>query len=246
MIRFLLLMILFCLGLAGAAVWKGQMHHLRLAVPDSLPGWTAPLPDDAGVLSGRMKLAAHRALPATELSWQAVLPTAEGMLWDLRLKGRGIDLTAELLLPWWPEKAVIRGGDGAVDLAAVTGSVLEGLIALDGIDGEIAGLTGAQRISGTLAARARGLSLDGAALGGGPVTGQLGEDGHWSLGLQLSGGLSDGEAQIDGQLPKLSGLLTAAIADAGALPPKARRALDAVSTPEGGGLRIELPLRWGR
>ena len=71
MIRFLFWLLVFAMGLAAAVVWKGEMHHLRRAVPEGLPDWTAPIADEAGVLQGRAVLPVAEGLPAMELLWSA-------------------------------------------------------------------------------------------------------------------------------------------------------------------------------
>ena len=135
MIRLLFLIVVFVLGLAGAVVFMGQMHHLRLAVPDRLPGWSAQIAEDAGLTRGTMELPATPHLPATVLSWRAVTPDADGWHWQLRLTGPGIALAARLTLPLWPERADIGDGSGSVDMAAIKGLPVDvaGLLTLEAL-----------------------------------------------------------------------------------------------------------------
>lgn len=242
MIRFLGLLLIFCAGLAGAAVWLGQMHHLRRAVPEGLPAWTMGISDNSGVRQGEMTLAAQDALPPLTLGWAAKPPTAEGMRWDLRLTGEGVDVDAELLLPFWPDRALIRNGGGGVLLADLPGSSADGLIALTGLTGQVADLWRAPQPSGILTAEARRLSAEGTSLGGGPITGAMDASGTWQIDTTLSGGVSAIEGRISGTLTDASGLLDVTVANPAALPRATRRVLSALGTTQGTALRLTLPL----
>ena len=242
MIRLLGFLVLFAVGLAAAVFWQGQMHHLRRAVPDDLPGWTQALPGDAGMRVGQMALPAQGRVPAMALHWAAKAPGADGLLWDLRLSGQGVDLRAELLLPWWPDRVVLRGGGGAVDLAVVSDGAVTGLVALQSIAAEMTDLANARVISGTVVAQAKAISVEGEALGSGPVSGQLQADGAWLAEIALTGGLSPVVGQIDGTLTGRFATLDVTVADPAALPAQARDAIQAVGKPVSGGLQVVLPI----
>jgi len=242
MIRLLGFLLIFGIGLAGAAVWYGQMHHLRRALPDNLPVWTAEISDISGLRQGRMTRAEQGILPAISLIWTARTPTAEGLLWDLQLTGEGIDLRVELLLPYWPGKALIRNGSGTVALANLPGSNAEGLVTLTALTGEVTDLFGTAQPRGGLRAEAKGISVDGTRLGAGPITGELDASGVWQAEAALSGGVSAINGRISGALPDAHGVLEVTIADASALPQATRRALSRFGTAQGDGLRLTLPL----
>ena len=163
-------------------------------------------------------------------------------MWDLRLTGRGIDLEAELLLPYWPGKAIIRKGAGSVLLADLAGPGIGGLLAVSALDGAISDLFGTPTPTATLSAEARGIAIDGTALGAGPVDGALRGTGEWQANLALTGGVSPVQGRISGALPGLAGLIEVTIAEVSALPAATRQTLSAIGVAEAGGLRLRLPL----
>jgi hypothetical protein len=241
MIRFLLILPVFLGGLGAAGLWLGQMHHLRLALPDGLPGWTDGVTDRSGARQGEMLLPAEGPRPELRLDWTARGLGAEGALWDLRLSGEGVEIGAEMVLPWWPDRVLLRDGRGTVALAG-RAEGLAGIVALTGLTAELHGSSPGD-LSGTMTAEARGIALGDAALGAGPVTGRIAA-GQWALEGALSGGLSPGTAQATGDLAARSGELVLVVEDAAALPAQARRALGALGQEEGAALRVELPLFW--
>lgn len=242
MIRFLGLLLIFCLGLTGAAAWHGEMHHLRRAVPEYLPGWSDMISDDARILHGQLDWPAHGQVPAMTLAWAAGAPGVDGLRWDLRLTGQGIDIKSELLLPYWPDRVVVRGSKGAVNLAALSDDAGQGLVAVQALDGEVTDLLGARRATGTLTAEAKRVAVEGEDLGSGPILGRLDADGTWQANITLTGGLSDVQGTIKGAFGAGLAQLEAAIADATALPDPLRGVLEAVGTAEGDGIRINLPI----
>lgn len=245
MIRFLGLLLIFAVGLAAAAVWYGQMHHLRRAVPDGLPVWAAEISDTSGLRQGQMLRAAQGVLPAVLLTWTARPPTAEGLLWDVQLTGEGIDIQAELLLAYWPDKMLIRNGAGTVALAKLPGSNAEGLVTLTALTGEVADLFGTAQPSGTLTAEAKGIAVDGTRLGAGPITGAIDASGVWQAEVALAGGVSAIDGRISGALPGTDAVLEVTIADASALPAATQQALSRFGTAQGAGLRLTLPFSLG-
>jgi len=238
MLRFLFLILLFVVGLAAAAVWQGEMHHLRRAVPDYLPGWTGDIADDAGVREGQMILPSQGQTPKLTLRWTAKMPGADGFLWDVQLAGQGVDLRAELLLPWLPTRAFLRSGAGAVDLAEVSGGAVTGLIALQALDVEIDDLTGVRRPTGSAKGQAKAVTVQGEELGNGPVAARLEPDGSWQADVSMTEGISPLTGQLSGNLQTAIGQLDVTIADASVLP----TSLQSIGMAEGDGLRISLPV----
>lgn len=246
MIRALGLLLLFAVGLAAAALWSGQMHHLRRALPDQLPGWSVTIADDAGLRAGQAEWPAAGNRPAIKLAWIVKAPGAEGLLWDLRATGQGIDIQSELLLPYWPVKAIIRNGSGGVDLeqwpAQSADLALKGLINVQEMDLRLGDLFGTPTPHGTLTGAARTIAVNGADLGTGPLTAQLDEAGDWQAKLVLAGGISDAEATLSGTLSAILAQLDLFVADASALPESAARALTSLGQSDGAGLRLSLPV----
>ena len=246
MIRVLGLLLIFLLGLAAAGLWSGQMHHLRRAVPDQLPGWSAVIADDAGLRNGQTEWPASGNRPTIKLTWTAKFPGADGLLWDLRVTGQGIDVQAELLLPYWPTEAIIRDPAGGIDLAQwpVQGAdlALKGLINVQDLDLRLTNLFGTPTPHGTLVGAARTIAVDGADLGSGPLTAQLDEAGDWQAKLSLAGGLSAAEATLGGSLSAVLAQLDLFVADPTALPDPAARALTSLGQNDGAGLRLSLPV----
>ena len=115
MIRFLLKLLIFLAGLAAAAIWFGEMRHLRQAAPDQLPFWTGVVLDDARIPTGSAGIALP-AGPGAELVWTDMRPGATGLTWKLDLSGDAIAVRAELLVPYWPGMATVRNGQGTLDL----------------------------------------------------------------------------------------------------------------------------------
>ena len=244
MIRLLFLIVVFVLGLAGAVVFMGQMHHLRLAVPDRLPGWSAQIAEDAGLTRGTMELPATPHLPATVLSWRAVTPDADGWHWQLRLTGPGIALAARLTLPLWPERADIGDGSGSVDMAAIKGLPVDvaGLLTLEALTLTASPLRPAPSVSGNLRAGLTGLRIDGTDFGKGPLVASLDASGKVQADLTLQGGVSPISAKISGSWPNAGLQLDLEFADGPALPADLRAMLAAVGRPAGQGWHLSVPL----
>lgn len=240
MIRGLLLLVLFAAGLVAAALSQGRMHHLRLAVPDRLPGWTDAVAPDAGLRRGAMTLPARGRWPETTLAWTARLPTADGWNWDVVMTGEGIDLSGQVTLSYTGDRALLSGGTGSPDLGALVQAPVpvQGIARVDVLGGTVTRLRADQLATGTLDARLPALRIDGADLGSGPLSGALAADGAWHLDLRLDGGATGVDAKLAGALGLPAAQLDAAIADGTALPPRLRALLGAVAAPEGPGWRL--------
>ena len=244
MIRLILWLLVFVIGLGAAVVWKGQMHHLRLAVPERLPSWTEALPDDAGILRGTAALPDRGLLRDATLTWTARAPSAAGWLWDIRLRGDGIDLAGRATLAYWPDRAQIEAETGSVDLGKFLGDIAEiqGLVSLGALTGTAEGLLGSRRYEGELSATANALVAEDVALGSGMVTGDLSQDGAFQATAALSGGATPIDAALSGDLTNPIATLDLTVQDAAALPSGLRRALEAVGQAQGEGLQARLPV----
>ena len=222
----------------------GRMHHLRLALPDRLPGWSTLIADDAGLMRGTMDLPALAHWPATVLGWRAVAPDRSGWHWQVRLDGPGIALTARLTLPLWPDRADVGGGGGTVDMAAIAGLPVPvtGLFTLEGLAIAAAPLRQMPRPSGELRAGVNGLRIDGADFGKGPLVATLDAAGAMRADLSLQGGISAVSAGISGNWPVGPMQLDLQFADGPALPADLRALLAAVGRPAGQGWNLSVPL----
>lgn len=135
MIRFTFNLLIFLVGLAGAAIWFGEMRHLRQAV-DGLPLWSGLIYDNARVFEGGAALKLP-GLPRMEATWQGRLPQADGLYWDARLSGDGLEALADVSLSWWLDKVVLKGGQGTASLEPLTLGQAEGLYRIVDLSGEI-------------------------------------------------------------------------------------------------------------
>lgn len=248
MIRLLLRLLIFVAGLAGAAVWLGEMHHLRRAAAENLPGWTGAIAPDARVGQGQMSLPPATGLPVLTLGWSAMAPGVDGLRWGLAISGQGVDLKAVITIPFWPETVTVDQGDGGVNLGELPGLVLPlaGTIRLNGLDAQLAGLMQMPVVSGTFTATASGIGIAGTDLGGGPLTGQIDRSGAWSGALSLTAGASDATGRISGYLASGSGMLDLTITDLAGLSAASQTLLLSVGQRDGAGLRIAIPLQYGR
>lgn len=246
MIRFLFLLIVFALGMAAAGIAFGQMHHLRQAVPDRLPAWTAALPGDAGLRAGHVDVPAQGIWPALRLGWEAAAPGAEGPRWDVRLTGEGVDLAGVLTVGWWPDTARLDGIAGSMALEAVEaeGLDLRGLLALRGGMAEARGLMQTPLVDAELTAELRGVRAGGAEFGGGPVSATLREDLTWQVSGVLDGGASPVAGGLRGQVPGRTAELDVIVESGQSLPTAFRSFLQQVGQAEGDGWRVvaEFPL----
>lgn len=246
MIRFLLLLVVFGLGLLAAGLWFGQMHHMRTAVPQALPGWTEALPDDAGLRGGRMPLAGTGFLPPVEVTWEALPPDTGGLRWRVRATGDGIDLSGDLTVSFWPDTARLSGVAGTVALDRVGGGQadLDGLLVLREGAAEARGLLRSPVVSVGLSGELRGIEAGGAAFGDGPVTATIAEDGGWRAEMRLAGGASPVAGSLDGAISRRTAALDVVVARDGSLPSGFRDLLSRVGRPEGDGWRvtIDVPL----
>jgi hypothetical protein len=159
------------------------------------------------------------------------------LLWDVRLVGQGVDITAELLVPYWPQKALIRNGAGGVLLADLPGVQAKGLVVLSDLTGEISDLVGTRQMTGALSAQARGISVSGTDLGDGPVTASLSADGRWQAQATLQGGTGP----LGATVVKQGAMLDIALTGIDALPPAVRQPLQRFGRQDGDALRFSLP-----
>ena len=244
MIRVLGLLLIFILGIAGGAVWKGQMHHLRKALPANLPAWTEMLRDDAGVLSGAAELPAQGRLPELSLSWHATAPGTEGLNWAVQVQGEGVDLAGTATLNFWPDEGILRGERGSLDLGKLAGAdaEIEGLVALRGLEARVSGLLSKPQVQGEFEGEARSLGFDETALGDGPVMGQLDADSAWQVTVELTGGVAPLTSILKGAGLAPTATLDLTIEDADALPPGIREAVARFGELQNGTLNASLPV----
>ena len=135
MMRLLFRLVIFVLGLAIAALWFGQMHHLRAAATGDLPEWSDAISDGSGIRAGEAWLG-ESGLPPLVVNWQATTPTSTGFLWDIDVGGDGIVFDGTATLPFWPDRLNVSGR-GNIDLAKLTGGGAQGIVPLRKIDGQI-------------------------------------------------------------------------------------------------------------
>ncbi len=244
MIRALFLLLLFGLGLAGAGVWYGEMHHLRRAVPDRLPGWTEAFDDRSGMRHGILRHPRGVRPHELVLEWRAASPGGEGLNWDLRLTGRGIELSATALLPWQADRVRISGGRGSVELAplAVHDDV-EGLFLVEDIAGEVVEPLGVQVVEINISGQLRGVEVDGIAMGSGPMAVTIWADGRLEGDIALAGGVAPMKGVIAGDLGTGHADLDLVIQSPDALIEGVRRRLEPLGGTTREGLRVILPLR---
>ncbi len=200
MIRFLFLLLVFVIGLAGAGLYAGKMHHLRMAVPDRLPAWTGSVAADAGLREGTMALVSP-LVDGLSLGWSARMPDAEGWRWRVRLEGKGLALNADLTVGWTLDRAMLRNGRGTWDLGAVPSQVqAAGFLAVRDMNVDVEGLLGELTAEGDLAGEVAEAVLLEAPLGGGGLTGVLDRDGAWRMDLKLEGAGGPVTLDLTGQL----------------------------------------------
>jgi hypothetical protein len=113
-IRYLFYLLIFLLGLASAAVFLGEMRHLRQAAPGPLPGWTEAIADEARVPEGRAQIALG-LLPLGSLEWDSMAARLDGLHWQLRLLGPGLAAQAVLRVPYWPQEGHLQSGRGRLE-----------------------------------------------------------------------------------------------------------------------------------
>jgi len=242
MIRGVFYLILLCLGLIAAAIWTGQMHHLRQLAPGHLPDWSAGFEDTAGVRQGRFVRPASGDVPELAIAWAAKLPGADGLLWDVTVAGNGIAAQGELVLEYWPNRAHLRDGIGTADLDALSMAGATGIVRLDSINAVIEDLLGKPSITARMGGQARGVSFAELSLGAGPVNGQLSETLDWILAAELTGGASAVTGALNGTLGSAITRLSATIDAPENLPPDMAQLLQTVGETAGTGITIEMPV----
>jgi hypothetical protein len=243
MIRSFFLLIVFVIGLAAAALWQGQMYHLRRVLPASLPAWTDQISDTARLRHGEMRIETNFLRPALTLRWQVLAPNSDGLRWALFLTGQGVDIRADLLLPFWPGQVILRNGSGTVPLDdLVDGAGIGGVVRIDRATASIAGLLDQPRPGGDLTATLQRITLDGAPLGEGPLRVELSAEGGLSGTLALRGGLTDIDGALSGTWGAVLGQLDVTVGDVTRLPAAARGALERLGELNGTTLRLSLPV----
>ncbi|MDJ0827629.1 MAG: hypothetical protein QNJ16_19230 [Rhodobacter sp.] len=240
MIRFLVLLVVFAVGLLGAGLFFGQMHHLRLAMSEGLPPWTEVVPDDAGLRRGRISVAAQGVWPEVELSWQAQAPDLGGWRWRVQATGEGVDLAGDLTVSYWPDAARLSGVAGTVSLDQVhRGQVaLAGRLSLREGSAEARGLLQEPVVRGALSVEAREIEAGGAVFGQGPVRLVLDENRSWRLELSLDGGVSPVSGSLSGVVPQRTAEIDVLVARGQELPTAFRDLLASIGQSEGDGWRV--------
>ena len=233
MIRFLLLVLIFVMGLAGGALWFGQMHHLRSAVPDQLPGWTQVLPDDAGLRQGEVLWPKSEFIPALRLSWRFAGVAADGLHWDLALQGQGVDVKADFALFFWPDRGNLTGTRGAV--SDKFGALK---LMVDGFQVEAEGLIRPETLQAEAKAEIASLAVQLEDLGRGEFVANLRSDGHWGGQLQLREGVAPIDANLTGQRPDLVAELDMVIAEIDQVQPELLSLIERLGQREGDQMRI--------
>lgn len=226
MIRALVLLLVFALGLAAALAWYGQVHHLRRAVPDALPGWTEALPDTASLRDGELIWQPTAGGPAITTAWRAAAPSADGLRWRLAVTGPGLDLSASALVPWAGPPFTVDGGTGTVDLASATRqAVVQGQILLTALDATVTPQGGGVQVGAEATGEARRVSLAGTDLGRGPMTASLEPTGGWKVSATLDGGATPVRLLLSGALDADRIAVTLEADDPAALPEALRAVL---------------------
>jgi len=253
MIRSFFLLVIFVIGLAAAALWQGQMHHLRRVLPSvvpvNLPEWSDQISDAARLRAGEMDIDAGPLRPKMKLRWKAVAPNGEGLRWAIFLTGQGVALEADLLVPFWPDRILLRNGRGTVALTELgQGAGIDGMVQVDRLTGRMDHLGKTPGISGLLSATLQRVAVDGVGLGEGPLRLEMAETGEVSGTLALRGGGTAIDGLLSGARGVALGQLDVTVADVTRLPAAARGALERLGDVEGTILRLQLPvpLQYGR
>jgi hypothetical protein len=169
MMRVILVLLGFVLGLAAAVALGGRMAHLRALGLAGAEGWTTGVADEAGLVSGTA------AVAGGAVDWALAGIDASGPRWRVTLTG-----------PDWQAQGRARLASGGVGIRDMAG-LLDTAVLGAGMTGQVALTGGALSLalpSGTvtearLAGQTRALSLDGIAFDG-AVTLIL-SDGVWTV-----------------------------------------------------------------
>ena len=70
------------------------------------------LPDNAGPRKGKIDWEESELLPAIQFRWDFAGIAADGLHWDVTLRGQGIDIKGDFALFFWPDRARLIGGTG--------------------------------------------------------------------------------------------------------------------------------------
>lgn len=242
MIRALFLLLVLAAGLAAAALFQGQMHHARQAVPKALPGWSEAVAPNAGLRQGMAELPASGRWPATRLEWTARAPDADGWVWDVSLTGKGIALEGHVTLGFLAESVTVSNVRGSIDLGVVAGLPIDvqGIARLVAGQVNVTDLRGSPVVSATVGAQLAAFRMDGADFGEGPLIAELEEGGIWRAKLDLSGGVSPLQAALTGALADPVAQLEATFDDGPALPPTMRAMLAAAGQADGQAWRLSV------
>lgn len=237
----LILLLIFSAGLVAAAVWQGQMSHLRQVRPQGLPHWTDRIAPEAGLRDGRMELEATGQRPELTLQWAARWPDGAGWHWDLRLTGEGVELAGELTLGLWPSQAVITLTGGTLDLGrlAPIPAAASGIGTIETGGFRIIGLLDTPAVSGEVSGRVTGVLVAGTEFGDGSVTVALAPDGAWQADIAVSGGASPAAASARGLWPAPTAEFTLTLDDASGLPNVLKDLLASTGRPAGAGWIVE-------
>ncbi len=129
MIRLLFRLLIFALGLVIAALWFGQMHHLRAVVPDQLPAWSLGIAENASVRRGSGIFVIGASGQGIEVTWAAKRLDQTGFHWDITANGDGLSFEGDVTLPFWPDR-LLFDSRGTVDLEVLTSGQERGLLSV--------------------------------------------------------------------------------------------------------------------
>ena len=233
MMRFLGLLLVFALGLAGGGFWFGQMHHLRSYVPEQLPGWTDMLPDDAGLRQGEIEWAESELLPTLRFGWTFSGIAADGFHWDISVNGQDIDVKGDLSVFFWPNRARLTGESAAMSdkLGALE-------LAVDGFEVDAEGLLQPESLQGDATIRIARLVVQLEDLGQGRFDAQMQSDGGWDGELMLRDGIASIDAAMSGKRPELAADLDMVIAEIDRIEPGLLSLIEEIGQRDGNQIRI--------
>ena len=233
MIRFLFLLVVFALGLAGGALWFGQMHHLRSYSPEWLPEWTQALPDDAGPRRGELEWPESELLPAIRFRWDFAGLAADGLHWDVALQGQGVDIKGDFALFFWPDRAHLTGATGV--FADKLGALK---LRLDGFEVDAEGVLQPDTLRGNATINVANLAVQLEDLGQGPIIAEMQRDGQWDAEMQLRDGIAPIDATLTGQRPRLAANLEMIVSEIDGINPDLLSLIERIGQRDGNQMRI--------
>ena len=237
MIRFLLLLGVFALGLAGGGLWFGQMHHLRSYVPDQLPRWTKMLPDDAGPRKGEIDWAESELLPAIQFRWDFAGIAADGLHWDVTLRGQGIDIKGDFALFFWPDRARLIGGTG--EFSDKLGAMK---LRLQGFEVDAEGVLQPEALRGDATINIANLAVQLEDLGKGQIVAEMQSNGQWDGEMRLRDGIAPIDATLTGQRPQLVANLEMIVSEIDGINPDLLSLIERIGQRNGNQMRITATL----